>query len=326
MFIYKRYILKIVNRALLVLGRFKKLLVFLVTRPYYAIRTSWPVWYFILNRESVRLYRKYNATVVLSNVQKKIIQDLKDKGLAIVHINELFPEEILFQLEKYFKQLLPTAQSRRGKPFLKELWEMFPLINLDNPFVALALDSRILEIVNSYLGLFSKFRIFTLNVTVPVGVGIEAIKSQRWHRDPEDKKMCKVFLYLNDVDEQAGPFTYVIGSQHGGPWRNIFPQRPPKGFYPPAGSVERKIPKENVKTITGKAGTLVFCDTSGLHKGGLATTKERVMFTACYSSQASLWPVMYRYPENFDRQLVTQHELARYALKNQPSKKAVSDY
>ncbi len=317
---------KIINRISLVLRHFRKIVVFLVTRPYYAIRTSWPVWYFILNRKSYLLYKRYVAVAVLSDVQKKIIQDLKNKGLAIIHINELLPEVDLTQLQQYFKQLLPTAQVRKGKPFLKELWEMFPLVNFDNPFVALALNSKILEIVNGYSELFSKLRLFSLNITVPVGGDVEAIKSQRWHRDPEDKKMCKVFLYLNDVDEQAGPFMYVSGSQYGGPWRDIFPQRPPKGFYPPPGSVEKKIPIGNIKTITGKAGTLVFCDTSGLHKGGLAISKERIMFTAGYNSSASLWPIMYRYPNNFEKQLAAQPELATYALKNQSPKEIISDY
>ena len=51
------------------------------------------------------------------------------------------------------------------------------------------------------------------------------------------------------------------------------------------------IPPEAIKTFTGKAGTMIFCDTSGLHQGGYATGKERIMSTFGYYSHASLWPV-----------------------------------
>ena len=73
--------------------------------------------------------------------------------------------------------------------------------------------------------------------------GSEAVSSQRWHRDPEDRKLCKVFIYLNDVDENAGHFTYVKGSHYLGKWGKLFPQKPPKGFYPPSGAVENIVSK-----------------------------------------------------------------------------------
>jgi hypothetical protein len=43
-----------------------------------------------------------------------------------------------------------------------------------------------------------------------------------------------------------------------------------------------------VKAFTGPAGTLVFCNTSGFHRGGFSTTAPRVLATATYSSPASL--------------------------------------
>jgi hypothetical protein len=48
------------------------------------------------------------------------------------------------------------------------------------------------------------------------------------------------------------------------------------------------VPSEAVQTFTGPAGTLLFCNTAGFHRGGFSTTKPRVLATATYSSPASL--------------------------------------
>jgi hypothetical protein len=41
-------------------------------------------------------------------------------------------------------------------------------------------------------------------------------------------------------------------------------------------------------SFTGPKGTLIFCNTSGFHRGGFAIGKPRVLATVTYSSPASL--------------------------------------
>lgn len=304
---------KAINRLRSIYKRTLKKIWFLVTRPYYLVRGSWPVWFYLLNRKGRKLHARYRPE--LTTVQRRLISDLKRNGIAVSHIDELLPQRgLLSVLRGYADKLLPDANVRKGKIFQKELWDSCPVIDFQNPFTRLALEKSVLEIVSGYLDVWPKFRVLTLNVTIPVPLGSEAIKSQRWHRDPEDKRMCKMFLYLNDVDEAAGPFVYVPQSHHGGKWRRFFPQRPPKGYYPPAGAVEKAIPQSELRTMTGRAGTVIFCDTSGLHKGGYATSKERIMFTAGYNTEASLWPIQFKYPDGFNVVTADLHEMAKYAL------------
>jgi hypothetical protein len=135
--------------------------------------------------------------------------------------------------------------------------------------------------------MWRKLKYMTLNETIPVGD--EAPQhSQKWHRDPEEKRQMKTFIYLNDVDSETGPFTYVKRSQFGSPiYGNLFPQELPLGVYPPDGAVEKAVAAEDIISATGKAGTLIFCDTAGLHRGGYAKSKSRMMFTGFYPS--ALW-------------------------------------
>jgi hypothetical protein len=107
--------------------------------------------------------------------------------------------------------------------------------------------------------------------------------SQRWHRDPDDRVILKTFLYLRDVDEDNGPFCYIPGTHRAGPLR----QKIGRLNYPKPGVVERKFSPSRRQVCTGKAGTLVFCDTTGFHKGGHPKRGARLLFNAVYTSNAS---------------------------------------
>ena len=114
------------------------------------------------------------------------------------------------------------------------------------------------------------------------------VSSQRWHRDFNDKHLLKAFLYLVDVDEGTGPFEYVPGSAPGGRYADAWPWRPLGENYPPDGELENRIPEDGIRTFTAPKGTMVFCNTSGFHRGGFATERPRVLATVTYSSPASL--------------------------------------
>ena len=137
--------------------------------------------------------------------------------------------------------------------------------------------------------------------------------SQRWHRDFNDKHLLKAFLYLVDVDEGTGPFEYVPGSAPGGRYADAWPWRPLGENYPPDGELEERIPAEAIKTFTGPKGTLLFCNTSGFHRGGFATAKPRVLATVTYSSPASLKSLTDRSYE-FAGSLDELDEPTRYAV------------
>jgi len=290
---------------------------------FFHLRAAYPVWYYILNREGRRLWRDWR-TPLSGEESARVAQELKHKGIAITHLQRLFPDEQ--RLDDLFRS---AAESHRAaavkthKTFLRYLWDIEPELDWANPFVRLALDPVLLSVVNEYLGLAGRFYHLTLNATTPVQSYTAAAQSQRWHRDPEDKKMCKVFLYLNDVDETAGPFTYVRESAYGMRFGRAFPQRPPRGSYPDSAELERIIPPQAIVRCTGPAGTLIFCDTAGLHRGGYATAKERIMFTAGYRSAASVWGgLQYRYRDAFIYER-TLNPLQLWAL--EPNRNRLSD-
>ena len=77
----------------------------------------------------------------------------------------------------------------------------------DSPLLRLALDEKLLEIVSLYLGMWPRLQSIAAWLNFPSPD--QAKHSQLWHRDPEDIKLLKVFIYLDDVDANRGPFSYI---------------------------------------------------------------------------------------------------------------------
>lgn len=265
----------------------------------------------------------------LSPAEVDIYDQLRRDGIAITSVNSLFDPEILRELrtfvdhrrsdpgvqEKLKEGGRPTPEERKDKEsFLVDLWPGAHVLDLENPFIRFSLSDPLLDIVASYLGVSPKFREFFLQITVPVSPGTTPYASQRWHADPDDRRMSKVFVYLSDVDSEAGPFSYIRGSHDHGKWRHLFPYAPKtKTRHPDPEFIKAHIPAEDIVVATGQTGTLIFCDTSGVHRGGYATGRERVMFTGVYTTPASALPSRYSCHPNFRLESLS-HASARFAV------------
>ena len=100
-----------------------------------------------------------------------------------------------------------------------------------------------LDIVNAYRGLWTKLLAIDNVYTVPFPGSEERVGAQKWHRDPEDLHVVKVYLYFSDVYDEAGPFEYIQGSAKGGPYGDVWPWTVRGGTYPPAGELESTGPE-----------------------------------------------------------------------------------
>jgi hypothetical protein len=236
----------------------------------------------------------------LDDVQRSIVANLEREGYATVPFDQLTPDPaIRAEIEEqgqYFaaetEQALASdgegLRRRAGKEFVVRLHSYDGDVGLDDPWFRFCASRRMLDLANAYLGLWSKLEYVDVWYSIPQEVSSERKASQRWHRDFNDRHLLKAFLYLVDVDEETGPFEYVAGSARGGPYADDWAWRPLSESYPPQDELAKRIPPESIKTFTAPKGTIIFCNTSGFHRGGFATAKPRVLATVTYSSPASL--------------------------------------
>jgi len=241
----------------------------------------------------------------LDAVQARLAADLARDGFARTSFAELFGAaeweplraagEAFAEGERVRRAIERYQRESTGKQYLVRLWPEPPELPPSDPWLRLGLHERLLDLVNSYLGLWSKLNYVDLWYTIPVEGERRAVASQRWHRDPEDERMVKAFLYLSDVDEGAGPLEYVRGSTGAGRWSGLWPN-PALGeaSYPPDGELEARVPESDRVVCTGPAGTLILCDTHGFHRGGLATRSPRLFATWAWVTPASIFARRFR--------------------------------
>ena len=240
------------------------------------------------------------APPVLDDQQRTILAEVRDQGYALRSFSELFADpELWAALEQQRDRFVASTEAdlasggehvrvRPGKEFVVRLHSYGVELGPDDPWFRVVASQRVLDVANAYLEMWSKLEYVDVWYSVPQPESAQRISSQRWHRDYNDKHLLKVFLYLVDVDESMGPFQYVAGSQPGGPYADAWAWQPLGQNYPTEEQLEARIPAEAVKTFTGPAGTFLFCNTAGFHRGGFSTTSPRVLATATYSSPASL--------------------------------------
>jgi hypothetical protein len=250
------------------------------------------------NRAARRRFR--NARPELDEIQQRLVAGLEEEGYATLPFTELFPDgELWTEIEAHGVRFLAQTEQalaeggegvrvRPGKEFVVRELSYGVEVGPEHPWLRACLSRRLLDVANTYLDLWSKLEYVDLWYSVPQPEGAPRVASQHWHRDFNDRRLVKAFLYLVDVDESMGPFEYVPGSAGDGPYASLWPWRPLGENYPSQEEFAARVPEASIRTFTAPAGTLILCDTSGFHRGGLSTTRPRVLATATYSSPASL--------------------------------------
>lgn len=252
------------------------------------------------NRRARRRYRERPPT--LDSVQKRLLDHLREEGYAKLPFSELVSDtDVVRELEKNGDRFVAETEAeltkeatggdsalrrREGKEFVIRKYSYGIELGLDDPWLRLALSRRLLDVANAYLGMWSKLEYVDLWYNPPAAEG-ERKSSQRWHRDYNDRRLLKGFLYLVDVDEETGPFEYVPRTAPGGELDHLWAWQPLGTTYPPQEELADQVEGRAV-TFTAQKGTLILCNTSGFHRGGFVTGKPRALATVTYSSPASL--------------------------------------
>jgi len=137
----------------------------------------------------------------------------------------------------------------------------------------IANDPSVLAIMGQSLG--CKPTISSINLWWSMGGRAKAEDAELFHRDVDDWRFFKLFIYLTDVDDGAGPHVFVKGSQND---EKLLPIRRYEDK-----EIDEAFGKDRVMRIQGTAGTAFLENTFGFHKGTLCKDKNRLLFQVQYS-------------------------------------------
>jgi hypothetical protein len=296
-------------------------------------------WYISRNPQSQKQFVKHRPTLI--SAQRELVESLITKGVAAKSFDQsgiesgewsrlqekvgefasLSADRITVATASYSDKLdLGSLEHNRERfrRFFRDkseaklddyILKMNPensVLPSNHPLLAIGLSAQVLHVVSSYMNLWPKLIYTDAWYSIPMD-SVKRIGSQQWHRDPEDKQMVKVYLYFSEIDESAGAMEYILGTSnalggHGteiGEWKAAG-----ANLYPSAELVEQSFSTAQRFSCTGPVGTLLFCDTTGLHRGGISRSRPRVVATWTFVTPAS------RYQRRFTVRPVDGHLLS----------------
>ena len=106
--------------------------------------------------------------------------------------------------------------------------------------------------------------------------------AQYFHYDNDFKKSLKVFIYLNDVDLNSGPHSFVQFSHNRRFLKHLVSKRIDDE------EIISYYGKENIKTFNLSRGSLIIEDTFGLHKANPPTKNTRTVLILVYGDNEGI--------------------------------------
>jgi hypothetical protein len=253
----------------------------------------------VINRPTIeaKLRTSYDRARIdhLSSLPKlcdqdaEIVERLNSDGVCVTTLSSL---GLPLNSEMFASaRLIAQTYEQRVRQKVYDGWETItatPDEIMSNPAIFLwGLNQRLLNIVETYLGLPVAYDGMNMFYTVADG---RQIGTRKWHRDREDRRMVKIAVYCNDVDEGSGPLQVVRPNVVTGDLADKF-------TYPALSQellearVGGPVIDRDVVTCTGPAGTVIFSDTaSQYHRGKPATSRDRCAIFYNYFSRSPRHP------------------------------------
>lgn len=226
----------------------------------------------------VRLSQHRTNLPALESGDRLIVDSLKRDGIYITNLADLGFKSTS-NLLSASHNLLPTMGKNNYKDSEKNPPEIYIVTDLPE-FYNWGSEPRLINIIENYIGLPVAFHGVHLRKDF---ANKDQFATLLWHRDIEDRRVLKVIVYLNDVEEKHGPFEYVpahLTSTSGLNYYRI------KNKIKDSGGINDEtlnqiIPKSAWKSCTGAAGTVILADTRRLlHHGTLRTQERSTLFFA----------------------------------------------
>lgn len=211
-------------------------------------------------------------------------QELKKSG--ITRFDNLLSKEQCSELREYFysKKVFDPSDSEENPVSINDslldsgshVFYHFPVDVLKAPYLMqIANSSQILDLVGNYIGIKPTLSYTAAWWSFPVKGSL--FGPENFHRDVDDWKFLKLFIYLTDVtSDGGGAHVYVKNSVDSDFGRNKIRRYSND-------EITQNFKESDILSIKASAGSAILEDTFGFHKGSPVEKGERLMFQAVYS-------------------------------------------
>jgi len=230
-------------------------------------------------QNEVEFLKLNGATKIKSFFKSNIIKKLEnDFNNLINDFSNLSPSKLGDNgyTQKYLnKEQFDKGELNYGK-IIKHIQIKDPLLRSPS-LLKIALNKSFINIAKDYFNT-NDIYLIGINYRRSYFNNLPANDTQMYHRDRNSFKILKFFIYLNDVDEDIGPFQYILKSHKNWPLLSNRKYRWNDAY------IERYYKKEAIFSATSLLGDIIIADTTGFHKGKNLNKKFRTMITLNYST------------------------------------------
>lgn len=246
---------------------------------------------------------------ILSPDDLQLVKVLINEGVAVTSLAELaIPSSANMLLSaNYLMPLIPKPTGKNGEYVVHATDEQI----MSKPDIFLwGLERRILNIAENYFGLPVAYHgtYFRRDIANTVQQ-----KSRLWHIDTEDRQVLKAIIYLQDVNEEDGPFQYIPLAVT----KKVVEKLKYKYGYVQDSTMQLAGYSSNCKSCTGISGTVVFAATGSIfHRGKIPVTSDRFALFFDYTSRLPKYPFFNHYSLPQEYLLSLSRRISKYQLKS----------
>jgi hypothetical protein len=224
--------------------------------------------------------RRNPPAVELDERQQKALEHLRRDGYAVVE--NYWPRERALALRDHLEAHLAEGQDKDypegawlrvwdARSYDQGVRRIYHVERLMPELREFRFDPFVLEIVKAYYGAdyHSNALVFQHNT--------QTNENTRYYHVDAFVREFKSFLYLDDVDDGNGPFTYLRGTQ-----RSHFTRLKKQVLGNPEGISPTSFDPDDIRSvldrevrINGPAGTMILSDVRGLHRGSPQVDRSR---------------------------------------------------
>lgn len=213
-------------------------------------------------------------------MKNEILDNLNKVGICVIedYFNSDWCDKAVLDLEDSLITYKDKIQSE-AKEGTSGDFRIFKMENQYDTAKTFANDNFLLDIGSEYFG-YKIVSHFVLGGKVQYNPNKITNSGGGWHRDNRGKQI-KTIVYLTDVEETSGPFSFL-------PLSNQFDLQTRDGIGKATryddNIVNEFCKKNNIEPfkVIGKKGTIIFVDTSYIHRGLNIQSGSRYTYTNYY--------------------------------------------
>ncbi len=225
--------------------------------------------------------------------KKKLISSKISKNGYLVlenFISEVACNNIIKDIDKFINKYPEEIYNVNDKNSDLRLWGFE---NFSEEAKKYLLNKELSQIITNYDIFFKNEKSFVLGAKLIANNHHIGSGGGKWHKDRTNRKFkyCKALVYLNDVDENNGPFQYVKGSHKSSFLIKNFIK---KNFdFSKKNFSNEEIDNNfsnNVVTFSKPKGTVIIFDGTGIHRGKPIKKNYRYALTNYYRNPDEIFP------------------------------------